>query len=51
MTRAGGGIKILRGAPKMFRHLTGGGLKKFVGGGGENLYSLKPTGGWGGGAP
>ena len=33
----------------MFRHLTGGGLKKFVGGGGENLYSSKPTGVGGGG--
>ena len=50
MTR-GGGIKILRGAPKFLDTLKGA-LKKIVGLGGgssENLYTSNPTGG--GGAP
>ena len=41
-------MKILRGAPKIFRHSKAG-VKKLGGGGGsENLYTLNPKGGGGG---
>ena len=40
-------MKILRGAPKIFRHPKGGSEKIRGGGGSENLYTSKPTGGGG----
>ena len=49
MTRGGGrGMKILRGASKIFRHPKGGSEKNRGGGGSENVYTLNPKEG---GAP
>ena len=48
MTRGGGGMKILRGAWKIFRKPKGDSEK--IRGDSQNLFTSKPTG-EGGGAP